>query len=362
MSELQEESVLCPENVRGLDIVHLPGKQVTMNLYLSFDHTNIEGENTFYYFRSGLFHGTGFTDLLLLAADIDLVELFTLPARIPSFLPAETVVQNLDGNPYEIPEDLYLLYISSMAISPISSPLIDIITDGLSSQSICVYGEVPPSESPEYPSGFSPEDKEPNVEGKPGWYVGALSLQSLTIASRKSSSPFWTIGCIDFFDAYAGGDYNCEGLPYNIHITCNPGLLTVWLPPSNYNDHGYWKEEDYYRDIDSDATSWRGFPITYDPGTVRSIEGQQYRPSSYADPILYFPSEVPAQPQIGPGPFPFFIHSLALILPQLLQKLFPVASFRLASTCLSAPRSYVVIVNTNDHMTVNSDDHVQVDF
>lgn len=332
------------------------------NLYLSYDHTNTEGDNTFYYFRSGLFHGTGFEDLILLISDVDLVELLTLPVVVPSFLAAETIVQGLDGTPYEIPEDLYLLYISSMAIAPISSPLIDFITDGLSSQSICVYGPVPLDESPDYPSGLSPEDKAPNVSGKPGWYVGALSLQDITIASRKSSSPFWTLGCVDFFDAYGAEEYNCEGLPYNIHITCDISRLTVWLPPTNYNDHGYWKEEGYYRNIDSNEETWRGFDLTYDPGTVRSMEGEQYRPSSYGDPVLYFPSENPPPPQVGPAPFAFSLPLLALLLPQVLQKLFPIASFKLAPFVLSAPRNYIVIVNADDHMTVNTDDHVQVGF
>lgn len=332
------------------------------NLYLSFDHTNVEGENTFYYFRAGLFHGTGFTDLILLASDIDAVDLLTLPSTIPNFLAAETIVQGLDGTPYEIPEDLYLLFISSMAISPISSPLIDFLTDGLSAQSICVYGEVPLDESPDYPSGLSPEDKAPNVSGRPGWYVGALSLQGVTIASRKSSSPFWTLGCLEYFGAYGTGEYNCEGLPYNIHITCDVERLVVWLEPTNYNDAGYWMEEGYYRNVDSLETSWRGYPITYDPGTVRSVEGQQWRPSSYGDPVLYFPSENPTPPQVGPPPFAFYLPLLALLQPQLLQKLFSVASFKLAPFCLSAPRDYVVVVNTDDHMTVSVDNHVQVDF
>lgn len=88
-------------------------------------------------------------------------------------------------------------------------------------------------------------------------------------------------------------------------------------------------------------------------------------PRSLSDDFVFPPEEIlpiPAPPQLAPVPFVFSLPLLALLLPQMLRNLFPLATFKLAPFCLSAPRDYVIIVNTDDWMTVNTDDHVKVEF
>jgi hypothetical protein len=338
-----------------------------LNLYLSFSHTVTEGDNTFYYFRSGLFHGNGFTDLLLLSLDLDFVELLSLPSKIPATIASGTTVQNLNGSSYVVPTDLYLLFIEDMAFASIGGPLNEFLEQGLSRQALCVYAETPASETSSYPSGRSPAVKVPNVTEYPNWYVpSGISTKLLTVASRKSTYPFWTRGIFDYFDAYNPGDYTCEGLPYNIHVTCNPSEMDVWDPPTYYNDAGVWQVDGYYRDIRSDQTTWMGFPLVYNGGgSVQSLDGQAYVPTDNDDPVVYFVS--PAVDGKGGGPF-LFLTPILMVLGTLFlgwmkgsQQLGGLVFWKLPQIGAPIETGYL-LANTNDRLEVNTGDFLEVDF
>ena len=260
-----------------------------MNFYLAFDHTSVENGKTYYYFRAGLFHGGTLPDLLLLASDLDIVELLSLPTTIPTTLASGEQTQSLSGGSYTVPVNLYLLYVANHnGFSPVNTPLIDVLNNGVSNQPIVVYAEEPVGTSP-YPAGYSPiTDKIPNVSGQPGWYVPSLATKNFTIASKKSSFPFWTQANFNLFEAYGSGEYTCEGLPYNIHVTCNPGEMTIWNQPVDYRDVGFWQVDGYYRAITSNESTWLGAFLQYDSGTISSLSVDLYAPPSLDDPILFF--------------------------------------------------------------------------
>jgi len=260
-----------------------------MNMYLAFDHTESHGGYTYYYFRCGLFPSGILEDLLVLASDISISSLLDLPSYTPETLPEDTETSSLDGTPYTVPEDLYLLYIESNPFSSISTPLYDFLDGAISPQSIAVYTSQ--SGTPDrFPEDFSPEDKPPNVTGASGWYVPELDTKIITIASRKSTSPFWTRGVFDLFSAYGSGEYNCEGLPYNIHVTCNPAEMSVWVSPTYYQDYGVFLVNGYYRNIQSNESTFLGFDLVYNSGgETQSLDGEAYGVLDRDDPVVYFP-------------------------------------------------------------------------
>lgn len=339
---------------------------MSFNLYMSYSHTVVQGDNTFHYMRAGLFHGNGFTDLLLLSLDLDMVELLSLPSKVPATIAAGTTVQNLDGSSWVAPTDLYLLYIESMAFASIGGPLNLFLEQGLSKQSMCIYGEVPATESPEYPTGFSPLDKPPNVVEYPNWYVpSGISTKILDIAAKKSSFPFWTRGVFDFFSAYLPGDYNCEGLPYNIHVTCNPSEMDMWDPPTVYNDAGVWQVDGYYRDIESDQTTWMGFPLVYTPGTVSNLSGQAYVPPDNADPVIFFVS--PDSPAGGVDVYTIMVPvllSLGVFFAGVLKGVNELGGLRVwTGPSLGVPvETGYVIIDESDRVVIGDSDLLEVDF
>ena len=261
-----------------------------MDLYLAFDHTETHDSYTYYYFRVGLFPSGLVEDVLILLSDLEQTALFDLPPYVPSSLPSGTETAYLSGSPYTVPEDLYLLYIGVNPFSPTNTPIYDFLNDAISPQAIAVYTTELGTPS-RFPDGYDPDtDKPPNVTGASGWYVPTLATKNITVASRRSSTPFWTNGVFEFFPAYGSGEYTCEGLPYNIHITCNPGEMTSWEAPTNYLDYGSFRVDGYYRNIQSNESTYLGFSLVYNSGSpLSSLDGQAYGTSDSDDPVVYWP-------------------------------------------------------------------------
>lgn len=88
-------------------------------------------------------------------------------------------------------------------------------------------------------------------------------------------------------------------------------------------------------------------------------------PESLVDDFVFPLTEIQplaTPPQLGPVPHSFLLPLMGLLFPQTLQSLFPIAKFTSSPFNLSASRDYVVVVNSDDPMTINADDHVQVGF
>lgn len=269
-----------------------------MNLYMSFDHET----DDFVYMKIGLFPDSWLADLILLLADGDELGILDLPAYVPTFIESGTEVRDLTGGTYTTEEDLYLAFMEDLSIS--ASPLIDPfdwLTDAICDQPVVAYSRIElTDESFTWPSGRDPATLEPNVEEAPNWFCPeGIDTVTVIISSRKSSSPFWTHSTFDYWSAYTG-EYNCEGLPYNIHVTCNPGELSTYLAPTPYNEHGYWEVAGYYRAIQSNASTWMDGDLTYtDEGSTQHLDGEIYRPTDTDEPVIWYnlPEEEEPVPQ-----------------------------------------------------------------
>ena len=196
-----------------------------MNFYLTYLDTYEEDGETYYRFQAGLFTGTALEEWLLRSSGIDSIDLLSMPSYIPEIIEEGTITKSWEGTSFEAPADLYFHWIEEAEPIAVFQPIFDIddfFDTGLASQPIVVYKNTPPSTVSIFPATRNPfGDLAPNFEAYPYWYVPEFSSGGiLIIASRKSSTPFWTHANFSRFFAYGDNTYTCTGLPYNIHVTC----------------------------------------------------------------------------------------------------------------------------------------------
>ena len=297
-----------------------------MNLYLSYDHA----DDDFVYLKAGLFPDSWLADLILLVSEVDEWGLLDLPAEVPDFIAQGTTIRNLAGGTYTTEEDLYLAFIEDMALADTVYDPLSWLEDAVCDNPVVAYSRVPlDDESFAWPTLRDPNTQAPNITEHPHWYVPeGIDTATIVVASRKSTYPFWTHTSFTYWTAYPG-TYTCEGLPYAIHVTCFPYELSNFLNSSPYNEQDYWGVDGYYRNIQSNASTWHGFDLDYvDNGSTQVLQGQAYRPEDTDDPAIWYNLGNPEEPVYGTVILPILV-AVALLAELIGLDLGPLSLFKL---------------------------------
>ena len=328
-----------------------------MNLYLSYSRTTFYAGNTFYHFRAGLFHGAGWSDLILLAADIDFIELLSLPTYLPPTIAAGTQVRNYDGSLFTVPTDLHLAQLyDEYAFSPISG-LQAFLEQGFFSTPEVIYTSWIPGPYTPYLEGFSPSEKPPNVPAYPNFYLPTPGLVEIWIASKFVASPFWTATDFSAWGAYDGCD---DSDPYQF-----PGGET-WMDTfiANPGEKPYWKHTGHAIGIDSCNSSFLGFPLVYQLAgpNLYTLTGSVYGPPVqpiYPNPLIWFPDEALEIPPPGNELLPIAA-ACFVILDVLSSATNGVFAFKAGKLRPSLPDPSYLLVNDTDKLLINDSDLFEV--
>lgn len=151
------------------------GENMAVTGYLSFDHSETVGDNTFYYFRS-VFVPDGaleslVVNLLAIMSESDLLlDLLDLPINFPEIIESGTALYELDGTTFTAPDDLYL--IASIDFPTTGTPTPDLEDLFMSPAPLAVYVDVAPSTSLQgnVPADIDPDTFTPNDASYPNWH------------------------------------------------------------------------------------------------------------------------------------------------------------------------------------------------